>query len=114
MSHNIDLDRRSFLSAAMASCGVSGLAATSGQSRSGIPPATTNGTPSTSASLGTVKQVAAGALNVGYVDAGPSNGRPVVLLHRWPYDIHSFADALGVDRAVIAGFDWGARTANIS
>jgi pimeloyl-ACP methyl ester carboxylesterase len=112
-------------------------------------------------SFGTVSQIDAGVLNVGYVDAGPSEGPAVVLLHGWPYDIHSYADvvplltaaghrvivphlrgygttrfladdtvrngeqaaladdavalmdALGIQDAVVAGFDWGARTANI-
>jgi pimeloyl-ACP methyl ester carboxylesterase len=112
-------------------------------------------------SFGTLKQVDAGALNVGYVEDGPPGGRPVVLLHGWPYDVYSYAevtprlasagyrvivpylrgygttrflsddsvrngqqaalgvdaialmDALGIDRAVIGGFDWGARTANV-
>ena len=112
-------------------------------------------------SFGPLKQIDAGLLNVGYAEAGPANGRPVVLLHGWPYDIHSFVDvapllasagyrvivpylrgygttrflstetfrngqpavvavdttalmdALKIDKAVIAGFDWGARTANI-
>jgi pimeloyl-ACP methyl ester carboxylesterase len=39
-----------------------------------------------------VKQVDAGVLNVGYVEAGPAHGRPVLLLHGFPYDIHSFAE----------------------
>jgi pimeloyl-ACP methyl ester carboxylesterase len=108
-----------------------------------------------------LKQIDAGLLNVGYVEAGPENGQPVLLLHGWPYDIHSFADvapalgaagyrvivpylrgygttrflsddsvrngqpaalamdavdlmdALRIDSAIIGGFDWGARTANI-
>jgi len=108
-----------------------------------------------------LKQIDAGVLNVGYADVGPANGRPVLLLHGWPYDIHSFADvvplltakgyraivpylrgygttkflsdrtlrnaqqvalardvialldALKIDQAIIGGFDWGARTANI-
>lgn len=112
-------------------------------------------------SFGTLKQVHAGVLDVGYAEAGPADGPPVILLHGWPYDIHSFVevapllalagfrvlvpylrgygstrflsaatvrngqpsalavdtvafmDALGIDSAVIAGFDWGARTANI-
>ena len=112
-------------------------------------------------SFGPVRQIDAGPLNVGYVDVGPVDGQPVVLLHGWPYDIHSFADvglalgatgyrvvvpflrgygttrflsddtmrngqqaalavdvidlmdALGVEAAVIGGFDWGARTANV-
>lgn len=111
--------------------------------------------------FGPVRQIRAGALDVGYVDAGPADGQPVILLHGWPYDIESFAeatpmlaaagrrvivpylrgygttrflsadtprngqqaalaidvmalmDALRIDRAVVAGFDWGARTANI-
>ncbi|SFQ38021.1 alpha/beta fold hydrolase [Parafilimonas terrae] len=108
-----------------------------------------------------IKQVNAGDLNVGYVDEGPANGPVVILLHGWPYDIHSFIevvpiltakgyrtivpylrgygttrflsdatmrngepaalaydvinlmDALHIKSAIIGGFDWGARTANI-
>jgi len=111
--------------------------------------------------LGPIKQINAGLLNVGYAEAGPANGSPVILLHGWPYDIHSFdevapllashgyrvimphlrgygttqflssetmrngqpsalaldvidlMDALKIDKAIIAGFDWGARSANI-
>jgi pimeloyl-ACP methyl ester carboxylesterase len=111
--------------------------------------------------FGPIRQIDAGVLNVGYVDAGPPDGPAVVLLHGWPYDIHSFAevtplltavgyrvivphlrgfgttrflsdetfrngeqaalaldvtslmDALEVDKAIVAGFDWGARTADI-
>lgn|GEM_PF-4532888 len=36
--------------------------------------------------------LAAGLLNVGYAGAGPADGTPVILLHGWPYDIHSFVD----------------------
>jgi len=112
-------------------------------------------------SFGPLKQIEAGVLDVGYVEGGPANGQPVVLLHGWPYDIHSFAevtpmlaasgyrvivpfvrgygttrflsdgavrngqqgalaadvialmDALDIDSAVLGGFDWGARTANV-
>ena len=39
-----------------------------------------------------VKQIAAGVLDVGYADIGPADGPAVVLLHGWPYDIHTFAD----------------------
>ena len=115
----------------------------------------------TSASFAPLKQIDAGVLNVAYAEAGPANGPPVILLHGWPYDIHSFVevtpllaaagyrvivpylrgygptrflssetfrngqpsavavdtvalmDALKIDRAIVAGFDWGARTANI-
>jgi pimeloyl-ACP methyl ester carboxylesterase len=115
----------------------------------------------TGASFGQLYQIDAGLLDVGYVTAGPADGQAVILLHGWPYDIHSYAevagllaaqgyrvvvphvrghgttrflseetfrngqqsvlavdavalmDALDIDRAVIAGFDWGARTADI-
>ena len=48
--------------------------------------------PGTNTSLGTIKQIDAGVLKVGYAEAGPANGEPVILLHGWPYDIHSFVD----------------------
>jgi pimeloyl-ACP methyl ester carboxylesterase len=48
--------------------------------------------PGTNTSFGAIKQVDAGLLNVGYAEAGPVDGPPVVLLHGWPYDIHSFVD----------------------
>jgi pimeloyl-ACP methyl ester carboxylesterase len=118
-------------------------------------------TPATNASFGPLKQVEAGVLEVGYVEAGPAGGPEVLLLHGWPYDIHSYAevtpllaaagyrvivpylrgygttrflseatfrngqqaalavdtvallDALKIEQAIIAGFDWGARTANV-
>ena len=111
--------------------------------------------------FGPLKQVDAGLLNVGYIEAGPAEAPVVVLLHGWPYDIHSFVDvvpllteqgyrvivpylrgfgstrflssdtfrngqpsvfaldtialmdALKIQRAVLAGFDWGTRTADI-
>ncbi|MFP3570754.1 alpha/beta hydrolase, partial [Paraburkholderia sp. SIMBA_030] len=44
------------------------------------------------ASLGTIHQIDAGVLNVGYADLGPKNGPVVFLLHGWPYDIYSYAD----------------------
>ena len=117
--------------------------------------------PGTNTSFGSLKQVDAGVLNVGYAEAGPANGPPVILLHGWPYDIYSFVDvapllasvgyrvivpylrgygttrflsnetfrngepaavavdivalmdALKIQKAILAGFDWGARTANI-
>jgi pimeloyl-ACP methyl ester carboxylesterase len=47
---------------------------------------------STRASFGPLKQIDAGPLNVGYVEAGPASGSPVILLHGWPYDIHSYVD----------------------
>ena len=108
-----------------------------------------------------LKQVDAGPLSVGYAEAGPADGAAVLLLHGWPYDIHSFAgatallaaagyrvivpfarghgttrflsddtprngqqaalaadvvalmDALGIEQAILAGFDWGGRSADI-
>ena len=39
-----------------------------------------------------IKQIRAGELNVGYAEAGPADGPPVILLHGWPYDIHSYVD----------------------
>jgi len=54
------------------------------------------------ASFGPLRQIDAGLLNVGFVDVGPSDGRVVILLHGWPYDIHSFADV--APRLVAAGY----------
>jgi pimeloyl-ACP methyl ester carboxylesterase len=48
--------------------------------------------PGTNTSFASMKQINAGLLNVGYAEAGPANGPPVILLHGWPYDIHSFVD----------------------
>src|SRR3954451_14221321 len=42
--------------------------------------------------FGPIKQVEAGVLNIGYAETGPIDGTPVILLHGWPYDIHSFVD----------------------
>jgi pimeloyl-ACP methyl ester carboxylesterase len=117
--------------------------------------------PGTNTSFGTIQQINAGVLNVGYAEAGPADGPPVLLLHGWPYDIYSFVDvapllasagyrvvvpylrgygsthflsndtvrngqpsaiasdtiafmdALQIEKAILAGFDWGARTVNI-
>ena len=44
--------------------------------------------------LGAISQIDAGPLNVGYLDRGPADGPAVVLLHGWPYDIHSYADVV--------------------
>lgn len=112
-------------------------------------------------SFRSIKQVDAGVLNIGYAEDGPADGPPVILLHGWPYDIHSYVDvapiladrgfrvivpylrgygsttflsdaevrngqqaaiasdvialmdALNIQRAVIGGFDWGARSADV-
>jgi pimeloyl-ACP methyl ester carboxylesterase len=117
--------------------------------------------PGANTSLGPLKQIDAGLLNVGYAEAGSADGPAVILLHGWPYDIHSFVDvtpllasagyrvivpylrgygttrfrsnetfrngqpsvlavdiialmdALKIEKAILSGFDWGARTADI-
>jgi pimeloyl-ACP methyl ester carboxylesterase len=48
--------------------------------------------PGTNASFGSLKQIDAGVLNIGYAEVGSADGPPVILLHGWPYDIHSFVD----------------------
>src|SRR2546430_233605 len=53
-------------------------------------------------SFETLKQIDAGALNVGYVELGSNTGTPVILLHGWPYDIHAFVDV--APRLAAAGY----------
>ena len=107
--------------------------------------------------LGPIRTVRTATLEVGYLEEGPSRGDVVLLLHGFPYDVHSYVqvlprlagsglrvvvpylrghgptrslgssaarsgeqaalgsdvielmDALGIDRAVFAGYDWGGR-----
>ena len=164
MSDEINHPRRRFFGTAIiglaaAQFALSGLAqAQSGKARPASLPAIK---PGTNTSFGPLKQIDAGVLNVGYAEAGPANGPVILLLHGWPYDIHSFADvapllasagyrvivphlrgygttrflssetvrngqqgalavdiialmdALKIEKATIAGYDWGARTADI-
>src|ERR1700736_2743408 len=56
--------------------------------------------PGTNKSFGSLKQIDAGVLNVGYAEAGPGNGPAVILLHGWPYDIYSFVDVAPLLAAV--------------
>jgi pimeloyl-ACP methyl ester carboxylesterase len=54
--------------------------------------ATSNARTGIGASFGPIQQIDAGVLNVGYAEAGPKNGTPVLLLHGWPYDIYSYVE----------------------
>jgi dienelactone hydrolase len=95
MSEQINLDRRRFLGVAVMSLASAGLGKFSSEkAKSGmLTPA--NGLtikPDTNTSFDALKQINAGVLNVGYAEAGSANGPVVILLHGWPYDIHSFVD----------------------
>jgi pimeloyl-ACP methyl ester carboxylesterase len=91
----IDQQRRRLLGTAAATLAVAELGivgsadAQIGKTRLAQLPAVT---PGTHTSFGPLKQIDAGLLNVGYAEAGPANGAPVLLLHGWPYDIYSFVD----------------------
>lgn len=149
------LNRRHFGRLATLVAGGTALAAcTSMPAEAGPPPAPAH-------RLGPVKQIDAGDLDIGYAEAGPADGRPVILLHGWPYDINSYADvsallagqgfrvivpylrgfgstrflsaetvrngqqaalaqdvislmdALRIPAAILGGYDWGGRTANV-
>src|SRR5262245_22728511 len=91
MNEIVYQDRRRFfgtaaIAFAAAQFGMIGTAAA--QREAQIPPVK----PNTNTSFGPLKQIDAGVLNVGYAEAGPANGMPVILLHGWPYDIYSFVD----------------------
>src|SRR5271155_2269489 len=85
-----DLDRRRFLGAAA----IGTVAMVTGSAADLLPigPARAESLTTHRASPGPVKQVDAGLLNIGYTDDGPPTGTAVVLLHGWPYDIHSYVD----------------------
>ena len=88
----VDRDRRHFLggTAIMAAAAQLGLLTTANAqpARTRLPDIQ----PGTNVSFGPLKQIDAGVLNIAYAEAGPANGPPVILLHGWPYDIHSFVD----------------------
>src|SRR4051812_17274439 len=160
MSEHFEIDRRRFLSRAAAVAAAPLILTGSADAQTGqasVPAIK----PGTNTPFASIKQIDAGVLNVGYAEAGPANGPVVLLLHGWPYDIHSYADvapllaqagyrvivphlrgygttrflageavrngepaalamdiialmdALKIEQAVIGGYDWGARTANI-
>jgi pimeloyl-ACP methyl ester carboxylesterase len=95
MSEHIAVKRRQFITNSALGFAASALgwfgtaSAQTSQPASRIIPAINPGSHTT---FGTLKQIRAGDLNVGYVDMGPQTGTPVLLLHGWPYDIHSFVD----------------------
>src|SRR6202051_1532416 len=92
MSEEINQQRRGFLgTAAMAVAATQlGMIGSVNAQNTPAPPPTIK--PGAHTSFGPLKQIDAGVLNVGYAEAGPANGSPVLLLHGWPYDIYSFVD----------------------
>jgi pimeloyl-ACP methyl ester carboxylesterase len=93
MSEPIDSDRRRFLGAAAMTIATVPFSATPLAQAAGTQPAQLPSTkPGTSGSFASLKQIDAGLLSVGYAEAGPIGGPPVVLLHGWPYDIHTYVD----------------------
>src|ERR1700704_1976930 len=100
MSETIDSDRRRFFGTAIvtlaaARFGMSTREAGGGarEARRGATMTEEYGMTKTSGDMfDSIKQIDAGVLNVGYAETGPANGRPVILLHGWPYDIHAFEE----------------------
>ncbi|MFJ4989129.1 alpha/beta fold hydrolase [Streptomyces sp. NPDC088732] len=160
------IDRRTFgkvLGTGAAAASLTGAlpAAAASAATPGRPEAATRTGPGGRTSFGPLKQIHAGVLDIGYAEAGPADGPAVILLHGWPYDIHSYVDvapllaaegyrvivphlrghgttrflsgrtfrnaeqaaiaqdiialmdALRIEKAILAGYDWGSRTADI-
>ncbi|WP_246622083.1 alpha/beta fold hydrolase [Rhizobium laguerreae] len=81
----IDQDRRRFL-------GTAAMAVAATQLGLIAPAAAQQATEAPATSFGPLNQIDAGVLSVGYADIGPASGPPVILLHGWPYDIHTYVD----------------------
>jgi pimeloyl-ACP methyl ester carboxylesterase len=161
MSEEINQQRRGFFGTAAMAVAATQLGVVGSANAQNKPAALPAIKPGARTSFGALKQIDADVLNVGYAEAGPPNGPPVLLLHGWPYDIYSFVDvapmlasagyrvivpyvrgygttrflssetprngqqsavaldvialmdALKIEKATLAGFDWGARSADI-
>ena len=94
MSDQAKLDRRRFFGSAVMTLATAQFALNGsvGAQPAGKKPDTTAFKAGANTSFESLKQIDAGLLNVGYAEAGPAGGEPVILLHGWPYDIHSFVD----------------------
>src|SRR3989454_9711702 len=95
MSEHINHHRRRFLGTAAKSIAATSLgvirparAQSSKTQQADDPPPK----PGSHSSFGPIKQIDAGLLNIGYAEVGPTDGPVVILLHGWPYDIHSYVD----------------------
>ena len=92
MFKGIDQERRHFLGWAAALLGGAGLVLGRDPSFQSTAGSTTSlSMTGTTSSFDRAKRIDAGALNVAYAESGPEKGPPVILLHGWPYDIHTFA-----------------------
>jgi pimeloyl-ACP methyl ester carboxylesterase len=95
MSRDSDPNRRRFLGTAaltFASVQFDRVRTAAAQPGKPTPAAVPPITPETHTSLGPLTQIDAGVLNVGLAETGPSGGPAMILLHGWPYDIHTYVD----------------------